>query len=254
MADIEQLVAQVGVLRSVFALRVHQERLGKIGIAVFLDVLLVGAQLHERTCTGSTCAGANFQYAQSQLRVLLAPPLDIRDQDVSQHVVEIISNQVIFIDALYQPQRRLREHGIGRRSLQPQYLGQGPQHGLDQYYLCTPVLVRHPRRFLPIPFSPCRTGIVASHSNCVGIDPTLSTQHHQAFVEPAVVQRWQGRAHLVCGLTGEQANFPQLDEQQACQLIVHLAHLCANPFAYARHPLFLWPDHRGEFSQARRQE
>ncbi len=241
LAGIEQPIGQIRIGGPELALRVHQERLRQVGVAVLGDVVLIRTQRREHARAGAAGAGAHLEDAHPRGRIVRHARLHPGHQHVHQHGVEMVGDGIVLVHPLDQLQRRLREHHGGGRTALAENLRQGAQHRLDQLHARAPVVVGQPPGGVALPVGPGRRGIHRPQRviGPVGMprDPAMALQHGQGLVEPALVHGGQARAQARQRgtLRAEQAELAQLHVEQPGEMVVHLRGLRDHALAQARH-------------------
>ena len=154
-AHIEDRGAQCRELRFVGLLRMQQEGLGQVGVAILFDQIAETAQHRQQPRGGAAGAGTDFEQAQAALAAR-GPGGEFRTQVVAKHPIEVIGDQVVLVDALDQMHRRIGEQHVGGGQRSRQDFGQPAQAGFDQGEIGAMVGVLAPARHRRVPTRPQR--------------------------------------------------------------------------------------------------
>ena len=199
-ADIEDRSSQRGELRLVGLLRVQQESLGQIGVAVFLDEIAEPAQHRQQGRGRATGSGANLQQAQAAFAARRFRR-ELGAEAFAQDVVEVIGDQVVLVDAFDQMHRRLGKHHVGRGHGAGQNLWQSAQAGFDQREIGAMVGVDAPRTHRVIPAQPqCFDRLDCAKAAALGLgiggEKAVAFKMTQRGVHPPPVRWPQSRGDL----------------------------------------------------------
>ena len=154
-SNIEDRSAQRRELRLIDLLRMQQEGLGQVGVAILFDQVAETAQHRQQPRGGAAGTGTDFEQAQAALAAR-GPGGEFRTQALAKHPIEVIGDQVVLVDALDQAHRRIGEHHVGGGQRSRQDFGQPAQAGFDQDEIGAMVDVLAPARHRRVPTRPQR--------------------------------------------------------------------------------------------------